>query len=418
MSRLVASGCVLWLFLGAALSPPARAQDLGDPPPITPDLALLAAQQAYTAGPVAERIQIRLNGARSWITLRLDAGKAADLSAATLALELGDLRVHVADGVLTAASTRAPDVYFQSKPVELSYASLEPVLPPVPLPQIVLARGFRNGQTLTPYTTDVRWTAAAWDDVAGTVRLTGQAAQGAVTLELDRHSGRLRRLAAETDAGQLELIAEPIDAEPVATWTIDTTGRQQVARLSALTEQARSLVIGDAVPDLAMLNAESRLRPLSSLIRLGPEEWVEAPDRRLILILAPLGSSPRENAADPEAFVRAMLAAVGELVEEADAGEGELCPFAAYLVVFARTGGFEGEAVEAAAAAWEAPAERIVWTPMEMPRLDGIEPGHPATLVIDAQRRILAILGEAAAEGEAVDILSRLRPSLQCGESE
>lgn len=411
--RAVLIGCGL-VF---AAAPAARAQDLDEPPPITPDLALLAAQQAYTTAPIAERLQIRLDGARSWITLRIAPGRTTELSDAAVALELGDLKIDIRGGVLLAANTRAPGVFYQADLDELTLEALEDVLPPIPLPQLALAAGWRDGDDLTPYTTGVHWTEAAWDDqpAAGVVRLEGTAEQGPVTLELDRESGRLVHLLADTPAGRLEIIAEPVEAQDPQSWRIDTTGRERVERLSALTERARPIQVGDMVQDLPMLDRAGAVRPLSALFSQGPPEWVNGANRRIVLILAPLGEpGDKAASADPEAFVRMLLAGVDLLVDEADAGEGDLCPFAAYLVVFIQAGGFEREAVDAAANAWDVPAERLLWSPIQMPQFAGVERGEPAAIVVDAQRRVLAIVGADGLAGDAGDAAGRLRPALAC----
>lgn len=409
--RAVAIACgVAFAVAGAALG-----QDLEEPPPITPDLAMLAAQQAYTAAPVADRIQIRLNGARSWITLRIAPGRTTDLSDAEVALELGDLKIDIRGGVLLAANIRAPSVFFQADLEEVTPGALEGVLPPIPLPQLALAAGWRDGGDLTPYTTGVHWTGAAWDDQAGVVRLEGTAEQGPVTLELDRESGRFVHLLADTPAGRLEIDAEPAEPGDVEGWRIDTTGRERVDRLSALTERTRPIQVGDQMQDLPMLDAAGAVRPLSVLLSQGPPEWVGAANRRLVLVLAPLGSPCQDGApADPEAFVRMLLAGVDLLVDEADAHEGDLCPFTAHLVLFVQAGGFERDAVDAAAGAWEVPAERVLWSPIQMPAFAGMESGRPVAIVVDAQRRVLAILGAEGLTGDAAGAAGRLRPALAC----
>ena len=66
--------------------------------------------------------------------------------------------------------------------------------------------------------------------------------------------------------------------------------------------------------------------------------------------------------------------------------------------------------MDAAAAAWEVPAQRVLWSPLEMPRLAGGQPGRPVIVVIDADRRILAAV--TAAEDQR-DLAAELRPVLQ-----
>jgi hypothetical protein len=213
---------------------------------------------AYRFGAIAERVSLHAIDARqqieSEILLRVDAGDPRANRPARLRLEMGRLIVFAQGDRLLAVHTQNDEQYFEATLAGgLSAQSLAAALPEIPLPQL--------GFALTPRATEelaiepemhitgagtVRWTSAA--------PLAGEASD--TRLEFTNNlDSRLTAYTITKPGLTLRAAVEPVtgsDAKHPETWTLATTNRKRVPRLTDLRALPADVAIGDRVPTMGM----------------------------------------------------------------------------------------------------------------------------------------------------------------------
>ncbi len=282
------------------------------------------ARQAYRAAPVADQVSVEVvidGGAprAERLTVRIDAaGVGLEDGPRRVLLELGPLRVYVGGGRLIATHSAEPGAYFEA-PFDgaISLASLQEVLPPVPVPQLALVIPDDAAmRTPTPYTKGVRWDRAEYegDATPPTFRVYGRGFDGPVELTMDRGTSRISGFAArfqsEGHDAVLELTCRPVPPGDPATWEPDVTGRTRVRALGELRTGARRAELrpGDRVPDFTLIGPDQTPWLLFAAVR-------EAASRPVVLLLFRIPADAARAAAI-EADARAGLGALRSLRSE------------------------------------------------------------------------------------------------------
>lgn len=267
-------GFVLALLVGvAAIAQPRPPK--AEKEPLTLDGTLAKLHAAYRTGPIGERVQIKVSSdagpdRRATVSMLARRGGERDgkPDAVQLKLELGPLTVGVRGTAFTAINRLDRGTMFEAdlKPA-LTPAALAAVLPPVPLPELELVFGADERLVNPlPFARDIRWSSAepAQDAGRAVVTLKGQGSDVRATLTIDATTWRLRRGTFEFDADaqgkprvrKVELIVGTIDPGQPARWEIPTAGRRAVSSLDELVPKRASLRPGDAMKDLALMDAE------------------------------------------------------------------------------------------------------------------------------------------------------------------
>jgi hypothetical protein len=258
----------------------AAAQILPPAEPLPPELVLDDLREAY-AGTIAEEMVVRYRGPQATersetIVVRIDPGHDPARRPQKMYLELGQLRVLLTHGEMTAINRTAPGRYFAAR----YQGSITPevialLLPPLPLPQLALATGDDPFSSPTPYTHQIAWTSAVAEPDARppTMRMVGAGPRSSVIVTANVNTARLMRLESliRTPAGdaRLDLSIRAIDPGNPDLWLIDTGGRQRVDSLAELRPTVRlgPIPVGEPVPDLSFTYAETSPWRLYSALR-------------------------------------------------------------------------------------------------------------------------------------------------------
>lgn len=419
----------------------------GQPLPIDPGIALGDAQAAYTSGPWCERAVVSVR--------RVTGGLAAELAAAAEAeqagaaglpsvrdrserradvvvcwepraqeagggrgwMELGELRVVIEGGVLTAVHARSPGVYVQEwvsgeeGQGGVAAAALARVLPPVPVPGLDFAVSGKGAPVrgMTAYAPDVQWLSAVVDDAAGPrrIRLTGRGGHGVVSMVTDAASGRVQEFACDASApdaeGQQTVVvvraqALPLESRPA--WMKEPLvlhARERVSSLRALAPaRPTELRPGQTVAGLPLLTREGT--PWSPAMDLGPV----GDDGALLVLLF-------VRAGEPLAVYKRVADEVRVCVREI---QGMRVGFRPVLVAELADRDLDRRVKEAA----EALGEGLLWTVSPAATLDRFAPAgsRAALVVLDGQRRLVG--GGVVEEVEgAREVLEWLRESAEEG---
>ena len=260
--------------------PRLKSEVKSEPVSIAPSTAWREMAAAYRAKPFAERVLISVKPARATersaerkSELLIRAVIADDPARSVLAIEAGQLRLHIAGGVLTAHGTGANTRVWSAEFAEaISQESLAKVLPPLPLPQLELFRGqdLPSALFLLPQTGATSFADAALDVVDGITTVRGQSAGGAVVLTINGATGGLRSLTLSGAAGVMELTFIPVEAGDPQTWLPNLAGRPRASSLNAVLDKSPlPLAIGATwLPDrlLAVPTAESRTRSKGPIV--------------------------------------------------------------------------------------------------------------------------------------------------------
>jgi len=326
--------------------------------------------KAYRAGPVSDRVTIRVVGAdkkerRAQILLWVDRGTGrigdpaapkpgptdqaptVQLRAPQIRLDLGQLQVHAqgkppgspgvttpseAAGALTAVNRFERTTVYTAAIRSTSHevlADLTSHFQPMPFPQLALAlasaEASSSGDTgllsdAMPLTPGVTFDSAEALVESGRAvivmkgRHTGGRAGGAVSASVERATGRLRRFTADFDAStgnsiaRIELVCAPSDQGDAGKWGIALEGRQVVKSPAELAPRRPGLVAGDSVKNASLMSED--LAPVS------PDALMPRAGGRVVLVcFRGEGDGPPS-----EADLRAAAIASGRAVKLA-AGE-------------------------------------------------------------------------------------------------
>ncbi len=137
-------------------------------------------------------------------------------------------------------------------------ATLASLLPPLPLPQLALARaGDPTKVDLTPYTGAVTWTSASLhpDQTPAAATLRGVAARAELLLTTEARTGRILRLTMRADnIADIDIRVTPVsDFDFAHSMTFDTRRRHPVLSIAELRPRAGDSAIGDPLPPLFLL---------------------------------------------------------------------------------------------------------------------------------------------------------------------
>jgi 2-amino-4-hydroxy-6-hydroxymethyldihydropteridine diphosphokinase len=219
---------------------------------LAPAEALARMQAAYLAGPVGEHIELvaRSSGVvqRDRITLRM--------APETIRIDFDGLTAQATESGLTIAhetSGRAHTI--DASPGESRFALLERALPPLPLPELTIARRGAEATALGALCRDLRWFSATPMD--GLLLVEGVGPECSASIALDRTTWRL---ASATLRGRgaggpisVEIRVEPFDPGAPDVWMLDAATLTPVASLADLAPRSGDIAIGDAAPDLLLL---------------------------------------------------------------------------------------------------------------------------------------------------------------------
>jgi hypothetical protein len=394
-------------------------QPTGEPPaeiesiPLTPGLVIAGAQEAYRAGPVADRLAISVTSAAGRarsadVIVRIDA--TGDMPA--FRLEFAESRsdaslvVSLSAGTLVAANSGNENDRWVMENVGAGLDEILSLLPPLPIPQLHLALGGAFDHP-TPYTPDLAWESAETSQAQPPsdrvdIVLRGRGPLGAVTALFDAQTLRLRSFEAELQGERtLSILSEPVEPGTPADWPITTVGRTLVADLSDLSLQRGPITPGQFVPDIGDNTGWSLHAELEALAAAG--------SKAVALVLFRVSEEPLQLAT-AEAGARLALQAVGLTRAEGAAPAVVARPMAAIELA-----GAEGD--------WQALRERWAGEAMNglMPgwatpgsTLDRFDPGAIAALVLVApDRRLLAVIpleSRTDAEALAEEIAGKLNP--------
>lgn len=250
-------------FLIAQAAAQDRAKPDAEPPlPIPAEVFLSDLHEAYSA-PFAEELTIRIrtpSGERSdTLIVRIDPGPRPPETGPhprSVKLELGQLRIHIADGKLTAINTSAPDKFYQrSYHGPITPARIAELLPPLLLPHLAITNSddprLASPLELLRGTT---WSDAHVDE--GTRPLTttiqGTSPGGSISLTALVSTVRLTKATATVKRPDTEMQVEftfrPADPGEPAGWVIQTEGKQQVSSLTDLRTTPKPLTMPQTSP--------------------------------------------------------------------------------------------------------------------------------------------------------------------------
>lgn len=423
------------LLAGLAIAPCARAQvdqrTVRGGQPVPTEVIIDDLRESY-ARLFAEEVVVRFRapqlGERAeTFSIRVDPGPDPETRPARVLLELGRLRVLFAGGRMIAVNEAAPD-HFVLEPYEgpITPELVARLLPPLPLPQLALARVHNDMlATLTPYTIDIRWSDGMLDagsrppimGLRGSGALAAGGSGGVVGVELlaNADDARLMRIRVQMRAGNgesvLDLSMRPIESGDPATWSIDTTGRERVASLADLRPLARAgpIAIGSPVPDLTFTRADaspwslySALRAAEALVPPGQEPRPVA----LILVRLPAGQMEADRR------LRAASAGYAALHSPQAAGVAAASVAAAGITPL---GEFNRDRLDAARATWQnltasiraGARDELLWGHSPSQTLDLFDPGANAVLVlIGYDRRLRDVI--PLDDADSADIIESL----------
>ncbi len=225
---------------------------LGEVIPLDPAIAFDDLAAHYRRAPSAERIEVRAtsNGQTRAepILLQIEPPGVVQLT-------IGSLTVWSDSKSLRIVSRLDEQSYFE-RPVDQRdvLASLDAVLPPLPLPQLALAFADDPAASLTAYCVGVRWSKASVDDATrpAIISVEGSSERVEVSLKADAATGRILRMLTTLDGGMttVELTTEPLapaEARPIG---IDTSRRDRVSDPADFVPRRAKVLIGDVLPAL------------------------------------------------------------------------------------------------------------------------------------------------------------------------
>lgn len=218
---------------------------------------------AYNLAPFADRASLVFTndrGQSSAIAFVLRRGHTGGV--AHTALELPTLRLHFAEGTLTAerAGEPNPSVVFITESVgDDFWSAIAPHIPSLPMPQLWAFDD--RGRCTDPALGTLELT--AFEPEPPTLVLRAQA--GEVRLTIDAATGRAIALEAPLREGSVRATYESLPPGEPESWRIPTSGRWRVTRLAQLVPPAEPLVPGVQLADLNLLGAGFRGLLLSEL---------------------------------------------------------------------------------------------------------------------------------------------------------
>lgn len=401
-------------------APAAAKQELT---PIPVEVALADIKGAY-AGVTAEEVTIKIKTPQGpertdRMTVRLDGG--ADGRPRRLMLEMGTLRIAVADGHMVAVNTSAPGkCYKRDYSGPLNAEVVRAILPPLPLPELdLLGDGLEMLRNPTPYTPGVSWTGATAMQSARppTMTLTGSFPAGTVLLTAQVSSARLVHLTGvikgKDGETTLDLAFRPVEPGDPATWVVGTEGCDATGSLAELRPPAKSsgpIQPGQPVPEVAFTKPDMTAWTLFGALDAG---------RPLALVLLRGGGTP-ERAAGAANDARNALSLLRALRQGRPLpGETEAPPpleFSTAAAIVIELGEFSPAKWEESQRGWgtitraRTPASAIeaddlMWASSAAQTIERFVPGANAvTIVINPDRSLRGVvkLDGRAADGEAV----------------
>ena len=293
---------IVWAVVGV-VSWAAQAQPGGESVEIDPATVLSDLRGAYRSRAIAEeiRVKVRADGEHGGETmvLSMSAGGA-------LHLDMGASKVWADSSGLRVSPGREARVYYEA-PSKDVLATVERELPPIPVPQLVLALASDwEKRDLTAYARGVRWTRArVFPEALPPVALLEGRGEGCeVEIEMDAQSGRLRRMTTKLGGGGLiEVEAEPLPTPGDDVFVFDVESRTRVATLTDLSAQAKLLHVGDEAPAWELF---SWPEPTQSLAFAGPAVVVMFRDTRELESVVRVARAAQESVMGEPAGTWAM----------------------------------------------------------------------------------------------------------------
>lgn len=362
----------------------------------TPEAALLALRAAYRAGPLAEKVTVRVtspDGRTRTASLTLRLRSAQGDTPAQLRLELGRLIVW-AKGTDFRAVTPANASLCVQQTLEatVSTAQLAQLMPTLPLPQLAWALDEPGEAVLSIGGGRLRWSDATLFDVEGSRVLHGQSDWGRVEIAIAKDTGRLARLVVPLapSGGELELSIRPLDPGDEASWVLDCTNRERVGAITLLRGTPGDLEKGARIPALGLMDDMLEPWSLAQALSLPASSPRPDPARHAVLILYRPGQENAEEEAKTGYLAAETLKRAMD--REALLNQGEPGLFLTRPVGVMELNEFTGSAVTAASARWNVPgASPPVWTSMGRAVMDRFVRGANAVLVVvDAEQRLVA----------------------------
>lgn len=386
----------------------------------------------YRGGPTCERVnvEVRPDGgkvSRSTLLVRLAPRVRDGKCEPSLLLELGRLVVGVSDGVLTAVHSQNQGTYFATEvgnPIDS--ASLAAVLPPVPLPQLDLARwdGVSDDAAALPDRVGVYARGISWQAVEVEARrperltVKGVCAGGTISAVVRGdalQSIEIRLGSPETTIGLTIAPVLPCTASQVR---LEKGERARVGSLGELRPQSGLLGHGAFVPDMPLTGVSGQQVRLREL-REPPVEAIPAPlAERLALVFIRVGSSNGEGADRMVGRVRAGVLS-GELARlrassyppagkpDGEPGDAVVVPPINYAAVLVFDAAPSPDALLAVLKrekdVW---GERVLWTTEPRPTIDLFAGrGESAVAIVDGGQRLMASIpiGESMTTEQLLD---------------
>jgi hypothetical protein len=393
---LVLAGSVL-----VGLQPPAPSKPERNIEPIPAEFAVDALVAAYSTRPVADevRVKVRLPGdieRTEFYVIRIKPGATPESGPERFFLDFGRLKVVGADGVLTAVSAATPGKYARREVQgPLGAESLIGFIPPIAVPQLVLASGTAAAfATPTPFTSGVKWTSAVADESVrpAVVTISGAGAAGTVTVTVNAETGRLVSLRAVMPgrAGDtvLDMAMRSVEPGDPALWMLRTADRTLVPSVSDLRP---SLVPRPSVIDgLTATRADGTAwTPLHSLPAGGA--------RPLVLVLVRDSDDEPQGGSRFEDGRRGLAAASSVFRGSPDADPpGAPVDLAIGVLIVMEPAMFKPERFEQSEKRWSSvieaadPSERPMWTTGGAAIL---ESSGAVIVVVNPDRTLRAVVG-------------------------
>lgn len=411
-----------WLALGVLTACGAGVAARQEPVPIDPRMVLDDLRRAYRTAPVADEVLVAIRSSNGQvrserIVVRIDAaGVRPDEGPRRVLLELGALRIGLAEGRLVATHTAEPAlVFIHEFSGPIGPDAIERAIPPLPVPHLAIA-GPDSEALRTPlaYASSVRWDSA---DLHAQVNppvatLRGSRDEGPVTLTIHGETGRLLQFSADMPGAGgpvvLELTCRALPPGDPAGWIPSTQGREVVGTLMELrTGRVRpELTPGQPAPDLALLGPDLAAWSLHEALASGARERPGATGPSGVVILF-------RPAGDAMSDARTCADAVRELVE----GDGRRLVGRAAVVM--DLGAFSRERFQQLRAQWAAGAGRpggaddLLWASSAADSLDRLaRDAGAAALIVGPDRAIRAIIRLDGRAGDATGVLEELRAAL------
>jgi hypothetical protein len=412
--RLLALGWVWWAAAAVAQAPRSLAQDAPArrraAPAETPQNVgdtLAKVVSAYRAGPIADRVVLRVTRARAEAEGSAAAVVRVDAASRRVRLELGPLTVSADGAVLAAVARGDPDraaVWELGAPWTPADLGL---LPPLLLPHPALAFGADAALSEPlPGVSGVVWTSAAGFIGPGgrrTVELRGAGPWGDVRLTIDPATHRISKLALDWrgpgDLTRYELSLTPVEPGDPGAWPIALESRVRVGGLAELAPRTTLMPKGSAVLEAFPLrDAEGGA-------------WGEADFAPDTLVLLAVRAGEEADALGGRPDELAGLVAIAEAASRAAA------PVVVRLAAVFEAGSFSREVVRRLDAEWSpalamiegepaavAPSV-VLWSGAGERFFNALHPGADAAIVVvrgDGGLAGVVALNGRGADGEAL----------------